>query len=100
VLAVHLHGEVIDIWVVGQRLLINGGVITGVRVCSLKAYQKVFGLTRIIELIVYIHMELVAHTGDGKHLLADADVGFSDGDKVVAIGIVDTVVCHHTDRQQ
>ena len=90
----------IDIWVVGQRFLINGGVITGIWVCRLKAYQKVFGLTRIIELIVYIHMELVAHTGDGKHLFANADVSFSDGDKVVAIGIIDTVVCHHTEREQ
>lgn len=97
-LAIHFYGEVEDIGVIGIGFHIDFGRISGVRVSCLEADQECLGLGGVEELIIDIDKELVALAGDGEHCLADANVGLGDGDEVVAVGIIDPVVCHSQER--
>ena len=45
------------------------------------------------KLIVYLHPGIaVVAEADGEHLFLYADIGLADGNKLVAVGVIDAVV--------
>ena len=80
---IHFDGEIEDVrmYTIGMKF-----VVIVVRRISLEAHQnRLVGRARIEELVIdgYVGFAIILQA-DGKDFLPDADVGFLDGDKLIA----------------
>ena len=89
--AVHQHIEVSDVRVCREHFESVRHAVVGR--FGLEPDQQLFFAYGVEELIIDGDLQMVAHPVDGQNFLLYTDVGFGDGNQLVAGSVEYTVVC-------